>query len=90
MNNMNTPTNIAAVCPEVPDSQGNLMRVGDKVAYAARGYCGRINLRIGTIAGILQDKHGFALKLEVVKKTGYGEYLRKQTMRNFSRMAKIS
>jgi hypothetical protein len=68
------------------------MKIGDTVAYAARGYCGRCHLRIATIIGILLDNRGFALKLNVQTKrwNGTGTYLRKQTMRNFSRMAKVS
>lgn len=38
------------------DIAGNIVRVGDKVAFVTTGFCHRVNFRIGTVSKIRYSK----------------------------------
>lgn len=88
-----TPTPIVPIVPIAPkivDCNGNHVSVGDKVFYAARGYRGRVYLHGPCdVIAIVHDQSGFAIKLNVQTQRHGWRSTRRQTLRNFSRLAKV-
>lgn len=78
---------VHSIEPAILVSDGNFIRVGDRIAYATKTYSGAPAIRTAKVYQIFKDDRGFGARLHV--DIPGSRWTRKHTSRNFKRTVKI-